>query len=77
MDEIKIGNEEQILIITFIFIVSDWTSVATISSRRDIQSFPSANVISFSDGLIGNGSGIPYMYLTPLDFTAQDVFVSK
>lgn len=54
---------------------SDWTSVATISTRKDIQSFPTVNVISFSDGPLGNGSGTPYMYLTPLDFTAQDTAV--
>lgn len=52
---------------------ADWTSVATISTRKDIQTFPTANVISMSDGPLGNGSGIPYMYLTPLDFTAQDL----
>ncbi|XP_066583031.1 protein CREG1 [Prorops nasuta] len=52
---------------------ADWTSVATISTRKDTKNFPTNNVISFSDGPLGNGSGIPYMYLTPLDFTAQDV----
>ncbi|XP_032679469.1 protein CREG1-like [Odontomachus brunneus] len=52
---------------------ADWASVATISTRKDTQTFPVANLISFSDGLIGSGSGIPYMYLTPLDYTAQDL----
>ncbi|XP_015589929.1 protein CREG1 [Cephus cinctus] len=52
---------------------ADWTAVATISSRRETETFPFVNVISCSDGPLGNGSGIPYLYLTPLDFTAQDV----
>ncbi|XP_015109233.1 protein CREG1 [Diachasma alloeum] len=57
----------------FIVNQANWSSVATISTRKDIPSFPFAGVISVSDGPIGNGSGIPYMYLTPLDFTAQDL----
>lgn len=66
--------DEAALMARYIVNQANWTSVATISSRKDISSFPSANVISFSDGHIGNGSGIPYMFLTPLDFTAQDIF---
>lgn len=52
---------------------ADWAAVATISTRKDVQTFPIANVISIGDGPVGNGTGIPYMYLTPLDYTAQDV----
>ncbi|XP_012216630.1 protein CREG1 [Linepithema humile] len=52
---------------------ADWAAVATISTRRDIETFPVANLVSIGDGPVGNGTGIPYMYLTPLDFTAQDV----
>ncbi|XP_012276587.1 protein CREG1 [Orussus abietinus] len=52
---------------------ADWTSVATISSSKDIKSFPFVNIISFSDGPLGNGSGVPYMFLTPLDFTGKDL----
>jgi len=33
-------------------------------------------LISISDGPVGNGTGIPYMYLTPLDYVAQDLAVS-
>ncbi|XP_014212968.1 protein CREG1-like [Copidosoma floridanum] len=51
-----------------------WTSIATVSSRKDTETYPFVNIISFSDGPLGNGTGIPYMFLTPLDFTAQDVF---
>lgn len=54
----------------------DWVSVATISTRQDIKSFPAVTLVSYTDGLLGNGSGIPYLYLTPLDFTAQDLTVS-
>lgn len=54
---------------------TDWVSVATISTRQDIKSFPAVTLVSYTDGLLGNGSGIPYLYLTPLDFTAQDLTV--
>ncbi|KAG7207400.1 hypothetical protein KM043_009052 [Ampulex compressa] len=52
---------------------AEWVSIATMSTRRDIESFPTVNLVSFADGSLGNGSGIPYLYLTPLDFTSQDL----
>ncbi|GAB1868199.1 Protein CREG1 [Camponotus japonicus] len=52
---------------------ADWAAVATISTRNDIKTYPVANLVSISDGPTGNGTGIPYMYLTPLDYTAQDL----
>ena len=55
--------------------LTDWAAVATISTRKDIETFPTANLASIGDGPIGNGTGIPYMYLTPLDFTAKDLAV--
>lgn len=55
----------------------EWAAVATISTRKDVQSFPVAYLISIADGPLGNGTGIPYMYLTPLDYTAQDLAVSN
>ncbi|XP_076618085.1 cellular Repressor of E1A-stimulated Genes [Colletes latitarsis] len=61
------------LMARFIVNQADWVSIATISTRKDIESFPTATLASFSDGLLGNGTGIPYLYLTPLDFTAQDL----
>ncbi|KAI4491034.1 hypothetical protein M0802_010537 [Mischocyttarus mexicanus] len=65
--------EDAVLMARFIVNQADWTSVATISTRKDIETFPTVNLISFSDGQLGNGSGIPYLYLTPLDFTAKDL----
>lgn len=59
-----------------IVLVSDWAPVATISSQSSTKFFPFANVISISDGIKNNGSGIPYLFLTPLDYTAQDISVS-
>ncbi|XP_076162006.1 cellular Repressor of E1A-stimulated Genes [Ptiloglossa arizonensis] len=61
------------LMARFIVNQAEWASVATISTRKDIESFPTVTLVSCADGLLGNGSGVPYLYLTPLDFTAQDL----
>ncbi|GAB1868198.1 Protein CREG1 [Camponotus japonicus] len=61
------------LVARYVVNQADWAAVATISTRKDVETFPFANLISISDGPSGNGTGIPYMYLTPLDYTAQDL----
>ncbi|RWW52246.1 hypothetical protein BHE74_00041340 [Ensete ventricosum] len=43
---------------------------STISS--DLRGSPFGNVVSFSDGVPGEGCGIPFFYLTTLDPTARD-----
>ncbi|CAL7951613.1 unnamed protein product [Xylocopa violacea] len=67
--------DQAALMARYIVNQGDWVSVATMSTRKDIESFPVATLVSYADGLLGNGSGIPYLYLTPLDFTAQDLAV--
>ncbi|KAL5974277.1 hypothetical protein ACLOJK_030941 [Asimina triloba] len=49
---------------------STWGVLSTISS--ELGGAPFGNVVSFSDGLPGDGRGIPYFYLTPLDPTARN-----
>ncbi|KAM7279366.1 hypothetical protein ACFE04_006500 [Oxalis oulophora] len=51
---------------------SSWGVLSTISS--DLGGSPFGNVVSFSDGLPGTGTGIPYFYLTSLDPTAKNSF---
>lgn len=65
--------EDAVLMARYIVNQADWTSVGTISTRKEISTFPTVNLASVSDGPLGNGSGVPYLYLTPLDFTAQDL----
>ncbi|XP_046740873.1 protein CREG1 [Diprion similis] len=52
---------------------NNWTSIATISSIANVRSYPFVNVVSYSDGPLFNGSGMPYIFITPLDYTAQDL----
>ncbi|KAH7674562.1 Cellular repressor of transcription domain-containing protein [Dioscorea alata] len=50
---------------------NSWGVLSTISI--DLEGAPFGNVASFSDGLPGEGLGVPYFYLTTLDPTARDV----
>ncbi|KAK7347941.1 hypothetical protein VNO80_22484 [Phaseolus coccineus] len=47
-----------------------WGVLNTISA--DLGGAPFGNVVSYSDGLTGAGTGIPYFYLTSLDPTARN-----
>ncbi|KAJ0099320.1 hypothetical protein Patl1_21981 [Pistacia atlantica] len=49
---------------------NSWGVLNTISS--DLGGAPFGNVVSFSDGLPNEGSGVPYFYLTTLDPTASN-----
>ncbi|EDV23781.1 uncharacterized protein TRIADDRAFT_57327 [Trichoplax adhaerens] len=50
---------------------TNWSVISTISKPFD--GIPFGNVESFSDGPIGNSSGIPYFYLSPFDFALKDI----
>lgn len=53
----------------------DWASVATISTHQPVVGQPFSNVFSVSDGPLGSGSGVPYMYLTRMEISVQDLQV--
>ncbi|KAK3884089.1 hypothetical protein Pcinc_011625 [Petrolisthes cinctipes] len=53
--------------------ISDWASLATISTAAPIKGFPFANTASVSDGPVGLSSGTPYFYISNLDFTGRDL----
>ncbi|EFN66213.1 Protein CREG1 [Camponotus floridanus] len=59
--------DQPALVARYVVNQADYAAVATISTRKDIDTYPVANVIAYSDGLIGNGTGIPYMYITTHD----------
>ncbi|CAG9787294.1 unnamed protein product [Diatraea saccharalis] len=52
---------------------TDWASIATISVLPAIKGFPFSNVKSIVDGSLANSTGIPYFYMSPMDFTARDL----
>jgi len=67
-------HERKALTARYVLHVSDWGSVATISTQHGIAGLPYANVFSISDGIVGNFSGgVPYFYMTPMDVSAKDI----
>lgn len=48
----------------------DWAVISTISSRYD--GIPFGSIISISDGPETNGTGVPYIYISPLDQTSKN-----
>lgn len=52
---------------------ADWASLATISILPAIEGFPFSNVKSIVDGSLANSTGVPYFYMSPLDFSARDL----
>ncbi|ODM98822.1 Protein CREG1 [Orchesella cincta] len=52
---------------------SNWTSLATISTMSPVIGYPFVNIFSITDGPANNSSGIPYLYLTPLDMSVTDL----
>lgn len=54
----------------------DWASMATISTHKPVAGQPFSNAFSVSDGTEGSGSGVPYMYLTRMEISVQDLEVT-
>merc|ERR1712241_492733 len=52
---------------------SSWTAMATMAAREPIMDYPFANIFSMSDGPLDKSSGVPYMYLMPLELSAIDL----
>ena len=52
---------------------SDWAAMATIAARDPIVGFPFANIFSVSDGPVDNSTGVPYIYISPWEISAQDL----
>ena len=60
----------------YVLHISEWGSLASISTQHSIPGFPYANIFSTADGIIGNcSSGTPYFYMTSMDVTAKDLEV--
>ena len=52
---------------------STWTAMATLANRDPIKDYPFANIFSVSDGPVDRSTGVPYMYLMPLELSAIDL----
>ncbi|TWW63868.1 protein CREG1 [Takifugu flavidus] len=54
----------------------DWASMATVSTHKPVVGQPFSNVFSVSDGPVCSGTGVPYMYLTHMEISVQDLQVN-
>jgi len=52
---------------------ANWGAMATIAARTPIVGFPFANVFSLSDGPVGESTGTPYIYATPMEISFHDL----
>jgi len=57
----------------YIVMNSNWTSLATISSRDPTKGYPFNSIASVSDGPVGKSTGVPYMYVTSMDLSQRDL----
>lgn len=51
----------------------DWCVIGTTSTMKGHTGAPFTNILSVSDGPIGNSSGVPYFYVTDLDQSSVDI----
>ncbi|XP_050542684.1 protein CREG1-like [Daktulosphaira vitifoliae] len=56
---------------------SEWTTLSYIGNQSFMSGVPMGRVYSVSDGTIDNSTGVPYIMLSPMDLTYQDVMVTK
>ncbi|KAL7845835.1 hypothetical protein AOLI_G00240270 [Acnodon oligacanthus] len=69
-------HEEVARMARFVVNRCDWASMATISTHEPVKGQPFSNAFSISDGAPGNGTGTPYMYLTHMEISVQDLQVN-
>uniref|UniRef100_A0A673BLW1 Cellular repressor of E1A-stimulated genes 1 n=1 Tax=Sphaeramia orbicularis TaxID=375764 RepID=A0A673BLW1_9TELE len=75
---VRIPPHEQVArVARFVAHQCDWASMATISTHSPVKGQPFSNLFSVSDGPPGNGTGtgVPYMYLTRMEISVQDLEV--
>lgn len=59
-------REDAARVARFVTHVCDWGALATTSTAPELRGQAFADVLSLSDGLPGQGSGVPYFYLSPM-----------
>ncbi|KAJ8977693.1 hypothetical protein NQ317_005426 [Molorchus minor] len=65
------------LMARYIMHKSDWVSIATISTQDAIKGYPFVGLKSLSDGPASNSTGVPYLYMSEMDVSGQDVEINK
>jgi len=66
-------HTEYAAVARYVAAVSSWGALATLSTHPGIPGFPFANVFSLSDGPKAAPTGVPYLYLTPMELSVKDL----
>ncbi|KAF3837619.1 hypothetical protein F7725_005083 [Dissostichus mawsoni] len=66
-------HDEVAQVARFVAHQCDWASMATVSSHSPLIGRPFSNTFSVSDGPRGSGTGTPYLYLTRMEVSVQDL----
>ncbi|CAB1327679.1 unnamed protein product [Coregonus sp. 'balchen'] len=69
-------HEEVARMARFVANQCNWASMATISTHEPVQGQPFSNAFSISDGPVGSGTGVPYMFLTSMEISVQDLKIN-
>ncbi|KAI9540567.1 Cellular repressor of E1A-stimulated proteins 1 [Dissostichus eleginoides] len=69
-------HDEVAQVARFVAHQCDWASMATVSSHSPLIGRPFSNTFSVSDGPRGSGTGTPYLYLTRMEVSVQDLQVN-
>ncbi|KFQ99689.1 Protein CREG1, partial [Nipponia nippon] len=71
--------EEAARMARFVLHNCDWGALATLSVQEGLRGHPFANIFSLSDGPPGpfSGSGVPYLYLTDMEISVQDLEINS
>lgn len=69
-------REDAARVARFVTHVCDWGALATTSTTPELRGQAFADVLSLSDGLPGQGSGVPYFYLSPMQQLVNNLQVS-
>lgn len=70
-------HKEVALMARYIMHNCNWVSIATISTQDGIKGYPFVSLKSLSDGPKDNSTGIPFLYMTKMDVSGQDVEVNN
>lgn len=78
LGRVRIPPHDQVArVARFVAHQCDWASMATISTHKPVVGQPFSNAFSVSDGPEGSSSGVPYMYLTRMEISVQDLKVPR
>uniref|UniRef100_A0A3Q2GXY7 Cellular repressor of E1A stimulateds 1 n=1 Tax=Equus caballus TaxID=9796 RepID=A0A3Q2GXY7_HORSE len=70
-------REDAARVARFVAHVCDWGALATVATEEAVRGWPFADVLSLSDGPPGAGSGVPYLYLSPLQQAVSHLQVNE